>query len=332
MTTQYDDLFFRTNLNDHGEVPAPPLAYESPDIIPSGIYPISKPQDYFASNYDKDVGQNLVTGGPNYIYLRTKNLAQGAEGGTVSLYYTPASLVLYPDRWQKNQLKTSDQQTEVYIKASKTNDIAVTDNPFVWEPSAISNDHYCLISRVSTSKHPNDIPVVGSYSDMTDFILNHPGFGWRNVSLTDVNAPTFDTSVFYDQKSDAGRMVFQLECTNVPGGASVAFSSGTPVTDGKHIVLEKTTVPDNEGSWNTSVTCDVPAYYQTNIIYSYWANGTKPPLGFQLKLKVMHYVDDSSRFFHRLHTPEQLGATPELARMMRGKRGIVLGTHVTVGR
>ncbi|RKH21530.1 hypothetical protein D7Y13_04365 [Corallococcus praedator] len=331
MTTLYDDLFFRTNMWDVGQLPSPPDAYESPDIIPSGIYPTNNPQAYFSSNYNQDVGQSLVIDGPNYIYLRTKNLASGAQSGKVSLYYTPTSLLLYPNKWQNNALKTSDQQLQVFVQATQPGDIAVTDNPFVWEPSAISGDHYCLISRVSTPKHDNPIPQVGSYTDLTAFILNNPGFGWRNVSLTSANSPTFDTTVDYTQGTEAGSITFQLECTNVPGGASVAFSAGTPGPD-PLIVLEKTTVPQNNGSWNTSVTCDVPANYQTNITYSYWANGTTPQPGFKLRLKALSYVDQSSQFFHLLRTPQQLGASPELARRMSAQRGIVLGSHVTIGR
>jgi hypothetical protein len=331
MTTLYDDLFFRSNLSDYGQLPSPPLAYESPDIIPAGIYPTNDPRTFFANNYNQDVGQNLVTGGPNYIYLRTKNLSNGPENGKVSLYYTPASLLLYPNKWKDNAIKTSDSQTEVYLSSTAPGGIAVTDNPFLWEPSSISNDHYCLISRVSTPKHDNPIPQVGSYTDMTEFILNNPGFGWRNVSLTNANSPTFDTPVDFTQGTEAGRITFQLECTNVPGGAAVAFSAGTPGPD-PLIVLEKTTVPHNNGSWNTSVTCDVPANYQTTITYSYWANGTTPPPGFQIRLKALSYVDQSSRFFHLLRTPQELGADAALAKRMSAQRGIVLGSHATIGR
>ncbi|RYZ43779.1 MAG: hypothetical protein EOO71_02140 [Myxococcaceae bacterium] len=331
MTAMYDDLFFRTNMSDVGQLPSPPDAYESPDIIPSGIYPTNDPQAFFSSNYDKDVGQSLVIGGPNYIYLRTRNLAGGAESGKVSLYYTPAALLLYPNKWQNNALQTGDQQIQSFVQAANTGDIAVTTNPFVWEPAAISGDHYCLISRVSTPKHDNPVPQVGSYSDLTAFILNNPGFGWRNVSLTNANSPTFDTTVNYTHGTEAGRITFQLECTNVPGGASVAFSAATPGPD-PLIVLEKTTVPQNNGSWNTSVTCDVPANYETNITYSYWANGTTPPQNFQIRLKALSYVDQGNQFFHMLRTPQQLGASAELARRMSDQRGIVLGSHVTIGR
>ncbi|CAM3091582.1 hypothetical protein G4177_22665 [Corallococcus sp. ZKHCc1 1396] len=331
MTTMYDDLFFRSNLSDYGQLPSPPLAYESPDIIPSGIYPTNDPQAFFSSNYNQDVGQNLVTDGQNYIYLRTKNLSSGAESGKVSLYYTPASLLLYPNKWKDNALKTSDNQTEVFLQAPRAGDIAVTDNPFVWAPNSISGDHYCLISRVSTPKHDNPVPVVGSYTDLTEFILNNPGFGWRNVALVDANSPTFNTTVEYSQGTEAGSIIFQLECTNVPGGASVAFSAGTPGPS-PLIVLEKTTVPQNNGSWNTSVTCNVPANYTTNITYSYWANGTQPQPGFQIRLKPIAYFDQSSRFFHQLRSPQELGASPELARRMSAQRGIVLGSHATIGR
>jgi hypothetical protein len=328
--TMYDDLFFRTNLSDEGTIPSPGLAYTSPDIIPYGLSPVSDPQDFFTRNYNADVGQDLITKASNYIYLRAKNLAVGAQQGLASLYYSPASLLLYPSQWQSNQLKTSDNLTQVAVSAPSANAIAVTTNPFVWTPSAIGGgDHYCLISRVSTSQHDNPIPATGGISDFTQFILDNPGFGWRNVALTDANSPTFTTSVQFSQGNEAGQMYFLLDCRNVPAGASVAFSAGTPGPT-PLISLQKTTVPQNNGSWTVGMQSLVPANYATQISYSYWANGTTPLPGFSLTLRAVPFFEAAHSLYSRLFTPHQLGVPRALIREVGAKKGITAGSHTTL--
>ncbi|MCY1045305.1 hypothetical protein OV208_28575 [Corallococcus sp. bb12-1] len=336
MTTTYDDLFFRTTTSDAGEIPSP-RNYESPDIIPYGISPQGDPKTLFTSNYGQDVGQNLVGNGPNYIYLRTKNLSSGPQQGVASLYYSKASLLLFPDQWQDNQILTSDNQPGSLLKADSAGDIAVTESPFFWEPNDISGDHYCLISRVVTDKHENPIPQVGTYSDLTDFIIENPGFGWRNVSVVDSNSPNFNHTIQFPGKPDGGQFIFLLTCTNVPAGGSVAFSSGDagpnpPIVVQPTVVPDTVPGPDGNRSWGTFVISNIPPNFETNITYSYWANGTKPLLGFKIQLSFQAYVAPGSKNFSRMLAPHQLGAPPELAQKLSGQRGITLGSHTTIIR
>ncbi|WP_224242432.1 hypothetical protein [Hyalangium gracile] len=327
----YNDLFFRTNLSDAGQLPSLPPAYTSPDIIPSGMNPISEPDRYFVGNYGQDVGQDIINQANNYIYLRARNFASGPQSGLMSLYYTKASLLLYPSQWQSNQLKTSDGRTQVAVTNVSPNAIAVATDPFVWNPPALgSGDHFCLISQVVTNEHPNPIPPTGSVNDLTQFIIENPGFGWRNVSLTDAGAPTFTTPVGYQQGSDGGQMLFLLECKNVPAGASVAFSSGTPGPD-PLIDLQKTTVPANNGSWATGIISTVPANFETTISYSYWANGTTPAPGWSITLTVQNFVPSNHSLYNRLLTPHQLGVPRSLVKTIGARKGLAIGSHTTRG-
>jgi hypothetical protein len=335
--TTYNDLFFRTNFSDSGQLPSPPPAYTSPDIIPSGLTPNSDPAGFFTNNYGSDPGQALINNANNYVYLRTKDLAPKAQQGSVSLYYAPASLLLYPSQWANNALRTSDNADHVIVSASGQNAIAVANNPFIFNPPSLSpGDHFCLISRVVTEEHPNPIPPTGSVSSLTEFVINNPGFGWRNVSVTSVGSPTFNTPVKYSQGDESGPMLFVLTCSNVPDGAQVAFSAGTPGPS-PLISIPKSTVqnsPDPQTgvpTFKVGILCEVPRGYETNITYSYWANGTQPQQGFDINLSVHHFVEQGHALYNRLLSPQRLGVPASLMSSLGARRGLVLGAHTTRG-
>ncbi len=337
--SMYDDLFFRTNLNDTGQLPIPSPAYTSPDIIPYGITPTPRPKEFFAENYANDVGQNLLENADNYIYLRAKNLAKESRSGSVWLYALKANLNLYPDLWKNYALQTSDKNVDnnrLNVISADSRGIAVTDNPFVWR--APSPDHYCLVSRVVTDEHPSDIPDVQHVTDLTEFILDNPGFGWRNVTIVSADKPDTTTKgIHFVQGTEAATVTFDILCTNVPEGALVEFSAGTPGPS-PLISLSKTPVgrslPDDDDNynWHTGVDCHVPAGYETDIDYSYWSNGTTPVPGMSITIRAVNIVSDDHRLYSRLFTPQQLGMSPERCAALGNKRGIVLGSHTTVFR
>ena len=225
---QYNDLYFRANLGDTGTVPATGSLSSSPDIIPFGTAPTANPKKFFTDNYSKDVGKDLIARAPNYLYLRAKNLKNGAQTGTIQLYYTKASLLLYPSLWQQNAIQTSSGASSVPVSAAALGGIAVTEDPFTWKPELISGDHYCLIGRVVTADHPNPIPQTGRISDFAAYIANNRGMGWRNISVVDAGSPTFSMSVGYEQGTEHGDMFVAIRAKGVPAGAEVAFSCATP--------------------------------------------------------------------------------------------------------
>lgn len=330
----YTDLFLRANLQDTGSIPATGTPSSSPDIIPYGTAPVNDPGKFFSDNYGSDVGQNLLANAQNYIYVRSKNLGTVAEAGTVSLYYAKASLLLYPSLWQNNILQTSNGLTAVPISAPKANGIAVTTNPFTWQPQMISGDHYCMIGQIVTPNNPNPIPPTGGIQDFAAWITNNRGMGWRNVAIVDNGSPTFVQSVQYDQGNLSGAMSVLITCTNVPVGASVAFSAGTPGP--VPLVNLPPTQVTNAGSFVVGVSTNIPANWSSELTYSYWGNGTTPLPGWSIAMSVIYIVPSDNPLFELGLTLEELGLDGEehLRSLNESlgigpKRGILVGGHKT---
>lgn len=332
----YNDLFLRDNLNDQGSVPATGTISTSPDIIPYGTSPVTDPTTFFTNNYSSDVGKDLIANAQNYIYMRAKNLAAGAESGTISLYYSKASLLLYPSLWQSNILKTSSGSTSVPISAATNGAIAVATDPFTWQPQAISGDHYCLIGRIVTAANPNPIPQTGNIQDFATYIANNRGMGWRNVAVITSGSPTFSQGVDYDQGSQGGNMTVLLTCTNVPKGAAVSFSCGTPGPN-PPINLPQTTVTDSN-SFVVGMSTVIPDNFKSTITYSYWANGTTPAPGWNITLSVVYFVPPTNSLFTHGVTFEQLGLKEHEHKPVfkdtigiGPTKGIIVGSHSTRG-
>jgi len=280
-TTQWNDFILRKGLNDTGAVPYTGGGWtNSPDLIPYGTNVVGNPATAFgATTYAQDLGQPTVFETPNYFYMRAKNLSAGAQTGSLYLYYCPQNLFLFPSLWNKNQMLTSSGKDSVAISAAKTNDIAVTSEPFTYIPT--NQIHSCLIGRVVTPTNPNPLPQDGDFQTMDDlatYIVNHPNMAWRNVVLVDNGIPTVTNSFQIDTTSlkpgTTGLFLLGISFNNLTVGSELAFSAGTPIPSGpdqgKVISLTRTAVTQTNGSLGTSY-LTIPAGYKTNVTYSYWA-------------------------------------------------------------
>ncbi len=286
---QWSDMYIRDYIDDTGLYPTAGVLSHSPDIIPYGTAPVQDPSTFISdANWSKDLGKDLVANIANYIYVRGQNLANKAQQGKIYLYYSKASLLLYPNLWQNNQIKTSDQSDFVDVSASAVGKKFVTQNPFVWAPEMISGDHYCLVARVATVDNPANIPQTGNIQDFAAFISNNPNFGWRNVAVVDAGSPTWTQTVEYKQGTKGGKMRFTLVCQKVPVGAEVSFSCGTPGPN-PIINLPRTQVT-NSTSFIVGISSDVPANFDSYISYSYWSNGHAPLPGFSIEMQVSYLV------------------------------------------
>jgi hypothetical protein len=302
MADLYNDLYMRANLNDQGLIPRTGSLSCSPDIIPWGTSPVSDPVTFFTNNFSQDVGKDVSASQLNYFYVRGKNLAQAAASGKISIYYSQASLLLWPNLWSKNSLKTAGGSSEISVSAAESGDIFVAQDPFTWIPvPPPPGDHYCMVSRVVTDSHPNPIPSPGSIQDFAAWISTSPGFAWRNINVVSTNVPTFTDTMYYEQGDADGEVTFLLRCTNVPKGASVALTCGTPGPV-PLIDVPQTTVTNSE-SFVVGVTCRVPAGFISTITYSYWANGTNPPPGWKLECEAIYITDSSDKALHRIARP-----------------------------
>ncbi len=330
--TKWTDVYARTAFNDDGTYPRQATS-SSPDIIPYGINPAENPDDLFViNNWDKDLGKTLDARILNYLYFRVANLSDKKQTGKLYLYYSRASMLLYPNFWENNVLRTQDGKDYYEFEVDKNGKIVSgTDNKqgtFVWKPEMITDDHYCLVGRIVTLEHPNPVPKTGDIDDFASFISTNPNYAWRNVTVIDRNSPTASIDVHYDEGNLDAEIYFMLTCKNLPIGSEVMFSC--PTTGPEPLIhMEKTKIT-NPQNQVFGVKCHVPSNFVGDITYSYWANGLKPSKDFSITLEAIYIPNENSRL-HELGVCKPLhtfGLQDEPAANGIGpKVGVRVGQH-----
>ncbi len=338
---QYSDVYLRNNLYDKGEIPLRGSSCYSPDIIPYGLSPVNDPQTFFSNNYNTDVAKDLVPNAGNYCYIRGKNLSQQTANGSFYLYYAKPSLILYPDQWQDNPLKTSTGKDCFSFEGLGAGNIAVSTDPFTWEPGITSGSNYCMVGRVVTPGHPNDIPRTREINKYARCVLENPGICRRNIAFERTDTPTWTQIIEYSQGDAPSEVQFAIICNNVPVGCEIAFSSATPGPS-PDIYLPTTKVT-NSFNFVMGVKCQIPANYVTNITYSYWANGKTPPKGFTIKICALLIVPLDHDNYSLASTLEALGIPEtsdnpghqnhlnDLHESIGPSKVILVGEHYTIG-
>lgn len=308
----YNDIYMRAYLNDPGNVPrsqAQPLS-ASPDLIPIGMQPVAPDTLLTDPSWNSVYNNSLVINSKNYLYMRAQNLGSQATTGTFSLYFSKASLLLWPSVWSANQMKTdggADTQNVLINPGQR----GVTPSAFIWKPEQLVNDHYCLVGMVSTPQHPATPPPDGNIRDFASWIANNGSFAWHNVSVVNAGAPTWQKSTYYEQGGVTEDVYFQLNCSNLPEGSQVAFSCGEAGAN-PPINLKPTTVSTSP-SFTTGVISNVQGSFKGDITYSYWAkDGSPPPPGFDITLKAISLSASSDALYKYSSTLQELGVpTPE---------------------
>lgn len=311
----FNGFLARTNLSDVGGVPSPSPASTCPDIIPTGALPDPDPQVTFTNDWFTDPGENILASQQNFIYVRAKNLAPSASGGTVSLYYSPASLLLWPSTWSHNTISTSTNTLTSTLTSTGSGKIAVGVDPFLWTPPSLSSgDHYCLISRVVTPSQPNPIPADFSTMDQfASWIQNNPNNGWRNVAMVNKDTPTVQVTVQLALPlATATPLYVVAECVNLPVGSEVQFAAGSPGPV-PPLAMPKTAI--TMSSQILGILTTVPANYSSAVVVSFWNNGNPVGAGASLSLVAFYPVEASSPLAERsTKLPAELvGIGPEEA-------------------
>ena len=274
----WDDVYFRNNLSDTGTYPQTGSS-SCPDILPWGPEPQDDPVTFFADNYGDSWNRSLTPGIRNYIYLRAKNLKNSSQNGHVNLYWSKASLLMYPSYWANNALLNENGDYDIPFSELPPNGIFVTENPYIWTPGDISGDHYCMVSRVVTPDHPNPLPSDSELKDvgsLANYVGNNPNVGWRNIALGD-GSGIIENTLAFSQGSEEDQTYLQIEVKNAPGGSEVAFSTSKSGPN-PPLVLQRTTVPDDQPIFQAGLSSLVPANFNADIVYQYYSNG-KPPTG-----------------------------------------------------
>ncbi|MDQ0960889.1 hypothetical protein QFZ66_004767 [Streptomyces sp. B4I13] len=319
----HDDFYMRGSLSDVGEFPEQSAGVcTSPDIVPVGDVPLTDPQFTLSHGWRQDIGSAVLSNQQNYLYVRAKNFHAGANTAETHLYYSPASLILWPDQWSQNALATQTGARQVSLKAAGFAQVAVGDSPFVWRPSQPQpGDHYCLIARTVTADHPD--PVPGRFSSMDDwvsFLRHNPGFAWRNVAVVTRDTPSQQVDVRLSVPEDC-RLYLLLRSENIPPGCAMQFTCGTSGPN-PLLVLPRTVITGV--SMFAGVVSDVPAGFDSAVTMSFWkGNGARiPASGARLTLSAMYVPPPSSPHAAIARTISAPGITPE--------RAVLVGEFVMV--
>jgi hypothetical protein len=191
----YSGFFLRDALGDTPTSPAGAWT-NSPDIIPAGLQPLADPSEPVSqAGYARDEGQPVRDGSVNYIYVRALNTG-GAATARIWLFYTDASLALWPQNWQYEGIQVAGAQANyVEIAANSANQIVLSSPPFQWTP-ARPRSHYCLIAIAENAplSNPPTPPLpqqpFGTFDELAAFVQGNPNVGWRGVvDITGSAAP-----------------------------------------------------------------------------------------------------------------------------------------------
>lgn len=315
----YDDLYVRDNLSNAGGVPQTGAPSQSPDILPMGTLPLQDPSS-LAESWLSDPGKAPEVNQHNYVYVRAKNFALGPAQGETSLFWAPASLILWPEQWLDNGLQTEEGADTVALEASEPAQVAVGGNPFVWKPSLPpSQDHYCLVSMTSTAAHPERVSQRFSTMDeLATFIHTRPGFGWRNVTVVAGNPPQVEVQLLLAIK-DAVRLYVTVTGEQLPSGSEVQLACADPGPQ-PQLSMPRTKLPATPDF--IGILSSVPAEFSAPLTLSYWTGGTPAPPGSSLSLQAFYVVDAE----HPLATHAQHHENPETGPLL----GVPVGSHTVV--
>lgn len=315
----YDDVVVRDNISDFGQTPVSGNLTASPDIVPNGTKLLTD-INVLRNDWFKDIGKDILKNAYNNIYMRGINLSSQKKKVRFSLYYSEASLLLYPSLWKDKPLKNAEGKSYIEVEVD-SGEIAVTPGIFSWKPEAIAeNDHYCLIGRVETDEHPNPIPDVEKIDDFAKFIATHPGFSWRNVTIVDAGAPTFSQAIPYMQGTQPGEMHFHLSWNKNLRGAMVSLNCDSELPQ-PLIQIPQQEITQDYGIFG--VISKVPENLKGNIIFNYWNNNRKSTEEWEIKLSVFYIVEDES--------PLSKYTIP-IGEPLSPKKGILVGSHLFKGK
>jgi hypothetical protein len=335
---QWDDLQFRHFIGDTGKYPTSGVLSASPDIVPLGPNPVADPQYMIdGGNWTTDLGGSTYASEPNFIYLRGQNLSASTASGKLYLYYSPASLLLWPTDpldpakgWSKRPLRTDrgGQWIDVSAEAGQR---FCTLEPFRWIPEPIYNDHYCMIARVVTERHPNEIPAVGTLKDFAAYISQHPNMAWRNVVTINPSSPVTTRTVNYSQGSEGGVVYINLNCKYVPDGSAVSFNSGTPGP--KPLIHKPKTDVRNEidedgvPHFTLTVRTEIPADWTSDISYTWYSQNKTPLPGMEVELDAIMPTSKDDPVLGPVSRPlSEFGISEDLIPSAGPKVGIRMGS------
>lgn len=293
---RHQDLLLRDDFSDNGEFPSHGGLSASPDLIPWGTRPADDPQRIFRESWQQDVGKNVTEGEKNYVYVRGQNLAPGSASGKVYLHYSKGSLLLWPQHWRDQRVKTETGEDHVELRAEQSGDITVGAAPFHLDPAVVEGDHYCFIGRVATPRNPNPVPTVDNLHDFARYVATRPNVAWRNLQLVPAkDLPEWAREVQFSlEDPDEREIHFYLLCRNCPVGTEVSFHCGTPGPD-PLIQIPRTRIT-RSSRFTTGLHSMVPGHFpgpgrQTTVTVTFWRNDHPLPPDASVSFNAAKVID-----------------------------------------
>jgi hypothetical protein len=177
------DIYVRDNIDDNGSRYAGMIS-ASPDVI-TKPFAVMNPDTAFGAGSGtentRDLGNSILAGLDNYIYVRVKNKGLTPMNNVqVQVYYSEVGTLITPDRWNLIGNTT--------IPVVPAGDIlTVTPNPIVWPAAEIpASGHYCYVCLIGCTEDPMPDPILLSLADWDDFnnmIRDNNNITWRNFNV-----------------------------------------------------------------------------------------------------------------------------------------------------
>ena len=290
----YNGFYLRDNLASDGVVPALPPYNQCPDIIQSPT-PIPDPQTTLSTldSWDR-IYRTEPEAGTNYYYARGLNGApSGAFDGELSVFWTPAELLLFPSLWKNSPLVTASGSETVSVSAAPGH-IGVGAQPFVlaWPPPASRRGDATFTSFVAQNL-ASPIPTVSSWIEMAQLMTQQLNFGWRN-------------GIAFDPIANNGMMLHRMGIT-VPGtvgdsgvlqliltstgfvGDTVAVLADRYTAEQKTIQIAPTRITQDGQAIGIQITLD-PGFH-ANLTVQYWnTSNSVPAAGSTINLAANYVV------------------------------------------
>lgn len=281
--SQYEGLLVRASLTDTGKLPRSGDVSNSPDLIPFGIEEATNPTKLFISEFDQNLGVDLIAGKTNYIYLRGINTSTDFLQGDFYLYYALDTDLDDPSIWSfNNQLKTVTGKDYAEVTAQQKGNIFVAE-AFSWIPPSDGKSYSLITIVVPSGTLPDFSGINGDFEKYIDATGNA---GWNKVTIKKPIPPPqptllWSTSFDYEQGDTERDMHFTINTNDIPVKSLVSFDAvadkdstgGDPTPP---IDLNKTIVSTSP-NFTAGIVSTVPAGYKGEITFSLYA--FSPPSG-----------------------------------------------------
>ena len=286
------NLYMRRSLKDTGDLAWNPAAAQSPDILPWSVGQQTDLATFFAANYDTDPSRAILPGHQNFIYVRAKNIGESAATGNIFLYQAPSSMVLYPELWSGNPIKSSSGKTSVEVPSTQPDKVGVGREGFVWTPPVpTGREHYCFVSRVDTKETVTELKSVKTLDDLA-LLLVQGQLTSRNVLFVEATAPQVAVSTGYMQGEEAADLRFMATCRNCPidGTAFIQFTSREKLPDGSRVNIAKTKITKQNFVVGTDAI--IPADWKSDFDIDYWSKNPSNGPDWKIEFHAVKVVEN----------------------------------------